>query len=110
MRYDHNQLLLIRAELSDLVEALQLTAYNANPLQYLLKLENIRATASHYGLSAVAEIIAAFEMALQRFGDSGSCTIADSFLGILSDALGVAHLHPAASEAMLASIAIRLGG
>jgi hypothetical protein len=36
--------------------------------------------------------------------------VVESFLGIMSDAIGVAHLHPAASEAMLASIAIRLGG
>jgi hypothetical protein len=110
MQYDHDQLLLIRAELGELVEALRMTAYEASPLQFLLRLENIRETSARHGLSAVAEIAATFEAALQRFGATGSSAVVDSFTAIMSDAIGVAHLHPAASEAMLASIAIRLGG
>lgn len=110
MQYDHDQLLLIRAQLGELVEALRLTAYDASPIQYLLRLEQVRDTASRHGLSAIAEIAATFEAALQRFGDKGSPAVADSFLSILADAIGVAHLHPAASEAMLASVAVRFGG
>jgi hypothetical protein len=110
MQHDLDNLLLIRAELGDLVETLRLTAYEANPLQFLLRLENIREISARHGLSAVAEIAATFEAALQRFGIGGSATVVDSFLNILSDAIGVVHLHPGASEAMLASIAIRLGG
>ena len=110
MQYDHDQLLMIRAELGDLVEALRMTAYDANPLQFLMRLENIRETSAHHGLTAVAEIAATFEAALQRFGLQGNHAVCDSFLGIMADAIGVAHLHPAASEALLASVAIRLGG
>lgn len=110
MQYDHDQLLLIRAELGELVEALRMTAYDANPLQFLMRLENIRETSARHGLTAIAEIAATFEAALQRFGAHGSHAVSDSFLGIMSDAIGVAHLHPAASEALLASVAIRLGG
>ena len=105
MQYDHDQLLLIRAELGELVDALRMTAYDANPLQFLMRLENIRD-----GLTAISEIAATFEAALQRFGAHGSNAVTDSFLGIMSDAIGIAHLHPAASEALLASVAIRLGG
>jgi hypothetical protein len=110
MQYDPDQMLLIRAELGDLLEALRMTAYEANPLQFLMRLENIRETAACYGLTAVSEIAATFESALQRFGTHGSNAVTDSFLGIMSDAIGVAHLHPAATEALLASVAIRLGG
>lgn len=110
MQYDHDQLLLIRAELGELVEALRMTTYDANPLQFLIRLENIRETSARHGLTAIAEIAATFEAALQRFGAHGSHAVTDSFLGIISDAIGVAHLHPAASEALLASVAIRLGG
>jgi hypothetical protein len=110
MQYDHDQLLLIRAELGELVEALRMTAYDANPLQFLMRLENIRETSARHGLTAISEIAATFEAALQRFGAQGSHAVTDSFLGIMSDAIGVAHLHPAASEALLASVAIRLGG
>ncbi len=110
MRYDSDQLLLIRAELGDLVDALRMTAYDASPLQFLMRLEHIREMAARHGLSAISEIAGTFEAALQRFGSGSSGTVIDSFTGILSDAIGIAHLHPAASEAMLASIAIRLGG
>jgi hypothetical protein len=110
MRYDHDQLILVRAELGELVEALRLTAYEANPLQFLMRLENIRETSARHGLTALAEIAATFEAALQRFGSKGSHAVTESFLGIMSDAIGVAHLHPAASEALLASVAVRLRG
>ena len=110
MQYDHDQLLLIRAELGELVDALRMTAYDANPLQFLMRLENIRETSARHVLTAISEIAATFEAALQRFGAHGSNAVTDSFLGIMSDAIGIAHLHPAASEALLASVAIRLGG
>ncbi len=110
MRYDHDQLMLVRAELGDLVEALRMTAYDANPLQFLMRLENIRETSARHGLTAVSEIAATFEAALQRIDGKGGQAVIESYLGIISDAIGVAHLHPAASEALLASVAIRLGG
>jgi hypothetical protein len=109
MRYDQDQLLLVRAELGELIEVLRLTAYEANPLQFLMRLENIRETSARHGLTAVSEIAATFEAALQRFGGKGSHAVIESFLGIMSDAIGVAHLHPTATEALLASVAIRLG-
>ena len=108
MQYNNDQMLLIRAELGELVEALRLTAYDANPLQFLMRLEHVRETSARHGLTAIAEIAATFEAALQRFGNGNA--VVDSFIGILSDAIGIAHLHPAASEALLASVAIRLGG
>lgn len=110
MKYDHDQLLMVRAELGELIEALAMTAYDANPLQFLMRLEQVRETAARHGLTAISEIAATFEAALQRFGAQGSRAVTDSFLSIMGDAVGIAHLHPAASEALLASVAIRLGG
>jgi hypothetical protein len=111
MKYDHDQLLIVRAELHDLCEALRMTAFDANPVQFLLRLEQIRATAAQFGLTAIAEIASTFEMALQRTqGHGRGDMVVEGFSGILDDAIGVAHLHPAASEALLASVAIRLGG
>jgi hypothetical protein len=108
VKYDHDQWLLVRAELYDLCEALQMTAFDANPLQYLLRLEQVRATAAGHGLTAIAEIASTFEAALQRVQGSGQ-SVVESFSAILDDAIGIAHLHPQASEALLASVAIRLG-
>jgi hypothetical protein len=111
MKQDHDQFLMIRAQLGDLLDTLRMTSYDANPVQFLMRLEHIREVARRTGLGAVAEITATFEAALQRAGSRGGCAmVTDSFFGILDDAIGVAHLHPTASEALLASVAIRLGG
>jgi hypothetical protein len=110
MKYDHDQLLLVRAELYELCEALRLTAFDANPLQFLLRLEHIRATAARHGFTAVAQIASTFEAALQRVQGRGrGQAVVEGFEAILDDAIGIAHLHPQASEALLASVAIRLG-
>jgi hypothetical protein len=108
MKYDHDQLLMVRAELHELSEALRLTAFDANPVQFLLRLEQIRVVAARHGLTAISEIVSTFEAALQRVQGHGH-NVTESFEAILDDAIGVAHLHPQASEALLASVAIRLG-
>lgn len=110
MKYDHDQLLMVRAELFELCETLRMTAFDANPVQFLMRLEQLRATAAQHGLSAIAEIASTFEAALHRVRGHGSgAHIVDNFESILEDAIGIAHLHPQASEALLASVAIRLG-
>jgi hypothetical protein len=114
MKQDHDRFLMVRAELYDLCDALRLTDFDASPMQYLLRLEQIRATAAFHGLTAIAEIASTFEAALQRIGnrrikrERGDAVI-DGFSEILRDAIGIADLHPKASEALLASVAIRLG-
>ncbi|MGA8513401.1 MAG: hypothetical protein WB821_01345 [Burkholderiaceae bacterium] len=111
MKQDYDQFLMIRAQLRELVDTLRMTSYDANPVQFLMRLEHIRELARRSGLGAIAEITATFEAALQRTAQRGRCEmVTDSFFGILEDAIGVAHLHPSASEALLASVAIRLGG
>lgn len=110
MKIDHDRLLMIRAELYDLCDALRLTDFDASPLQFLLRLEQIRATAAMHGLTAVAEIASTYEAALHRVqGHGRGRAVSEGFGEILSDAIGIAHLHPEASEALLASVAIRLG-
>lgn len=115
MQINHDRFLMVRAELYDLCDALRLTDFDASPMQFLLRLEQIRATASHHGLTAIAEIASTYEAALQRVqgqrvqGHGRGQAVTDSFGEILRDAIGVAHVHPQASEALLASVAIRLG-
>ena len=110
MKQDHDRFLMVRAELYDLCDALRLTDFDASPMQYLLRLEQIRATAAFHGLTAIAEIASTFEAALQRIGVRGrGDAVIDGFGEILRDAIGIADLHPKASEALLASVAIRLG-
>jgi hypothetical protein len=110
VKHDHDQYILIKAQLLDLLDTLRFTTYEASPVQFLLRLEQIREHAASRGLGAIAEIAATFEAALQHVGDrGGSGMVSESFCAILEDAIGVAHVHPNASEALLASVAIRLG-
>jgi hypothetical protein len=110
MHINNDRFLMVRAELYDLCDALRLTEFDASPMQFLLRLEQIRATAAHHGLTAIAEIASTYEAALQRAqGHGRSAAITDGFGAILQDAIGIAHVQPTASEALLASVAIRLG-
>jgi hypothetical protein len=110
MHINHDRFLMIRAELYDLCDALRLTDFDASPVQFLLRLEQIRSTAAYHGLTAIAEIASTYEAALQRVqGHGRAMTVTDSFGEILRDAIGIAHVQPTASEALLASVAIRLG-
>lgn len=110
MKFDHDQRLMVRTELFELCDALRLTDFDASPMQFLLRLEQIRATATRHKLTAVAEIAATFESALQRAQGHGRCqAVTDAFGTILLDAIGISHEQPQASEALLASVAIRLG-
>ena len=104
MQINHDRFLMVRAELYDLCDTLRQTDFDASPMQFLLRLEQIRATAAHHGLTAIAEIASTYEAAMQRVQ-----AVTEGFGEILRDAIGVAHLHPQASEALLASVAIRLG-
>ncbi len=109
VKHSHDQKMLIKAQLSDLLDTLRLTAYDASALHYLLRLEQLRTHAARHGCDAIAEIAATFEVALHRVGPrGGSARVTENFLAILDDAIGVAHLHPTATEALLASVAIRL--
>ena len=92
MYINHDRFLMVRAELYDLCDTLHLTDFEASPVQFLMRLEQIRATASHHGLTAIAEIASTYEAAMQRVqAHSKGQAITDSFGEILRDAIGVAH-------------------
>ena len=109
MDMDHDRQMLIRAELSDLLEALSYTSFDANPLQFLVRLESIRQTAIAHHFSTVAEIASVFEATMSRVIESGGAdSVVGSFTGILSDAIGCSQLSPAVTQSLLASVTYRL--
>ena len=109
MDFDHDRLLLARAELSDLVEALRLTHFGGAPVLFLTRLEAVRETAKKHRFEAVADIASAFEDAMQRvIGRGGAESVIGNYTGILREAIGCNHLDPAIAESLLASVAIRL--
>ena len=109
MDIDHDRQMLIRAELSDLLEALRLTNFESSPLQFLVRLEAIRQTANAHQFVVVAEIASMFEASMQRVIEYGGAdSVVSSFTGILDDAIGCTQLSPSVTQALLASVAVRL--
>ena len=109
MEMDHDRMTMVRAELCDLLDALQLTSFDANPIQFLVRLEAIRQSAIAHQFTAVAEIAGVFEASMQRvIHRGGADSVISSFSDILSDAIGCSQLSPAVTQSLLASVAIRL--
>lgn len=109
MDIDYDRQMLIRAELSDLLETLRLTHFDSSPLQFLVRLEAIRQTAVAHKFVAVAEIASMFEASMQRVIEYGGAdSVVSSFTGILDDAIGCSQLSPSVTQALLASVAVRL--
>lgn len=109
MEFDHDRQMLIRAELCDLLEALRLTTFDTNPLQFLVRLEAIRQTAIAHEFVTVAEIASMFEASMQKVIEFGGAdSVIGSFTGILDDAISCQQLSPAVTQSLLASVAVRL--
>ncbi len=109
MDYDNDRYLMVRAELGDLLEALRLTSFESNPVQFLMRLEAIRHTAMEHRFTAVAEIAAVFEAAMQRVIKSGGAeSVVRNFTEILDDAIGCAQLEANVAQGLLANVAMRL--
>lgn len=110
MNLDHDQFLLARAQLSEIYDGLVMTSFQSNPVQFLVRLDNIRTTAISHDFIAVAEIVSAFEAALNNAMRRGEAqSEVDSFLEILKDAIGCSSHNPQIAESLLASVAIRFG-
>ena len=109
MQLDHDRQMLIRAELSDLLEALTMTNFDSRPLQFLVRLEAIRQAAIAHNFTAVAEIASMFEASMQRVIEFGGAdSVIGSFTGILDDAIECSQLSPSMTQSLLASVAVRL--
>ena len=109
MQLDDDRQMLIRAELSDLLDALTLTNFDSSPLQFLVRLEAVRQAAIAHNFTAVAEIASMFEASMQRVIEFGGAdSVIGSFTGILDDAIGCSQLSPSMTQALLASVAVRL--
>lgn len=109
MQLDHDRQMLIRAELSDLLEALTMTNFDSSPLQFLVRLEAVRQAAIAHNFTAVAEIASMFEASMQRVIEFGGAdSVIGSFTGILDDAIECSQLSPSMTQSLLASVAVRL--
>ena len=111
MGLEQDRLMMVRAELSEQLVMLRLTSFDANPVQFLMRLEQIRKTAADQRFAAVAEIAAVFEAAMQKVIErGGSAAVIGNFTNILDDAMRCREVKASAANAMLANVALRLHG
>lgn len=109
MRPESDAMMVVRAELCERLEALQAMARRLSARDFTARVEAIRTLAAAYGLVPVVRLAEALERAIGESAgqDPRSCPCA-LYLARLQDAIGCTRLDEPASEALLASISVRL--
>ena len=105
MRDDGDGMMVVRAELCDRLDALQRAMSRATVRDLSQRIAPIRAMASAYGMIPVVCLCDAFDRAVRAH--PRGCP-AGLYFDRLRDAVGCQAEAEAASEALLASISIRL--
>ncbi|MEP3225221.1 MAG: hypothetical protein ABJO01_04555 [Parasphingorhabdus sp.] len=108
---DHDENLLVQAEMLALLEGMPASLMEKHPIQFLMHLDQVRQKASQHKLIALHDLSCACESALQQAIQNGTgVMVADSYLGAMNEALKCGPLTPAMAEALMANVALRLGG
>jgi len=98
-------MLVVRAELCDRLDSLQRSAAKMDVRDFSQRIAGIRATAAVYGLLPVVCVCDALDRAVRA--QPRLCP-ASLYFDRLRDAIGCERIDEAASEALLASVSIRL--
>ena len=106
MRWDHDGLMVVRAELCDRLDTLQKAGGRIEVRDLVQGLSSIRTIASAYGLSPVVCLADAFERAIRT--QPRGCP-AGLYFDCLRDAIGCDRVDEEAGESYLASVSVRLG-
>ncbi|MEH6660180.1 MAG: hypothetical protein V7679_00910 [Parasphingorhabdus sp.] len=108
---NHDQNLFVQAEMLNLLNDLPAELAVQHPLQFLMHLDHVRQKATQHGLSALRDLSCALESALQpAMQNGGARTIAVSYLEAMRTTLDIDEMNPAMTEALMANVALRLGG
>ncbi len=108
---DHDQNLLVQAEMLALLEGIPASLVEKHPVQFLMHLDQIRQKAAQHHLDALHDLSCALESALQQALQGGSCVIvAKSYLDAMRDALKCGPVDSSVAEKLMANVALRLGG
>ncbi len=98
----------LRQDLSVRIDAIAQERVRMNPRQIVEGVDAIRALAQQHGFTAVSSLAGRLESALAREGSSGATLLC--YLDALADAVKLEPMRtPAAQQALLASVALRLG-
>lgn len=111
MRAEHDAIMLVRAELCERLESLRRLSKRQSARDFAQSVATIRQIAAAYGLTPVVRLAEAMERAIDQTDrhSPGQCPTA-LYLDRLHDAIGCGRDDDQASEAMIASVSVRLGG
>jgi hypothetical protein len=108
MHRGDDAMMLVRSELCDRLDALKRGGSRMSPGAFAGQVAGMRALAASYGLTPVVRLAQALERAVGQSGtDLRRCPTA-LYLSRLGDAIGCDRLDEGASEALLASVSVRL--
>lgn len=108
---NHDKDLFVQAEMLSLLDSLPAELAGQHPLQFLMQLDHVRQKATQHRLAALRDLSCALETALQpALHNGGATTIARSYLEAMRAALDCIEINPAMTEALMANVALRLGG
>ena len=108
MRHGEDAMMLVRMELCDRLDTLRGMSGRSSADDFVRSVDAMRSLAAAYGLIPVARLAEALERAVARSpGDLRQCPVA-LYLSRLQDAIGCERMDEAASEALLASVSVRL--
>ncbi|MEH6790978.1 hypothetical protein [Parasphingorhabdus sp.] len=108
---NHDQNPFVQAEMLNLLDNLSPELATRHPLQFLIHLDHIRQKAMQHGLLALRDLSCALESALHpAMHNGGGRTIARTYLEAMRATLDCAEINPAMTEALMANVALRLGG
>jgi ATP/maltotriose-dependent transcriptional regulator MalT len=108
---NHDQNPFVQTEMRNLLDNLPAELAGQNPHQFLMHLDHVRQRATQHRLSALRDLICALETALQPvMRTGGGTTVARTYLEAMRATLDCGDLNPAMTEALMANVALRLGG
>lgn len=108
---DHDQHILIQAEMLNLLDGIHPALMDEHPLQFMLHLDQVRLKASQHHLTALHDLACACESELQKTLETGGgATVAGAYLAAMRESLDCGPIDAQMSEAMMANVALRLGG
>jgi hypothetical protein len=108
MRTEHEAMMVIRAELCDRLESLEGRSHRLSGADFHAAVEGIRSLAGSYGMTPVVRLADALERSAA--GEGARRGGASELYSRIRDAIGCGRADEAAAQAMLASVAVRLGG
>jgi hypothetical protein len=108
MHHSEDAMMLVRMELCDRLDSLRAMTQRLSADDFALRVDSMRTLAAAYGLTPVVRLTEALERSIGNSErDLRRCPVA-LYLARLQDAIGCERLDDGASEALLASVSVRL--